>query len=108
MLAKLDPDAAARLKPGDTTRIARALEVVQSTGRTLADWQTHRDGDRDAIELRPLVPLPPRDRLYRRCDERFERMFDSGAVREVQALLARNLNPNLPVSAIGVRRSRLI
>lgn len=104
-LAELDPDSAARLKPGDTTRISRALEVVLSTGRTLADWQTHREGGiGDAIELRPLVLLPPRDRLYRRCDERFERMFDSGAIEEVQALLARKLDPNLPVMrAIGVR-----
>ena len=86
------------IETGRHPRIARALEVVQSTGRTLADWQTHREGGiGDAIELRPLVLLPPRDRLYRRCDERFERMFDSGAIEEVQALLARNLDPNLPV-----------
>ena len=104
-MAELDPKAAARLKPGDSARIARALEVVLGTGRTLADWQARREGGLgDAIELRPLILLPPRDWLYRRCDDRFERMFEGGAVEEVQALLARNLNPNLPVMrAIGVR-----
>jgi tRNA dimethylallyltransferase len=103
-LAELDPDAAARLKPNDTARIARALEVVLSTGRTLGEWQQQREkGVADQIELRPLILLPPRDWLYARCDERFARMFDSGAVEEVTALLARKLDPNLPVMrAIGV------
>ena len=104
-LAELDPDAAARLKPADATRIARALEVVVGTGRTLNHWQARREGGiGETVELRPLILLPPRDWLYRRCDERFEHMFESGAVEEVEALPARKLNPNLPVMrAIGVR-----
>jgi tRNA dimethylallyltransferase len=104
-LAELDPEAAARLKPGDTTRIARALEVVLSTSRTLADWQLLREGGiGDTVEVCPLILLPPRDWLYRRCDDRFERMLEGGAIEEVKALLARNLNPGLPVMrAIGVR-----
>ena len=103
-LAQLDPNAAARLKPTDTTRIARALEVVLSTGRPLSDWQQKREGGiAGRIDLRPLVLLPPRDWLYARCDERFARMFD-GAIEEVEMLLARGLDPNLPVMrAIGVR-----
>jgi len=104
-LEKLDPDAAARLNRGDTTRINRALEVILSTGRTLAEWQKQREGGiADAVELRALILLPPRKWLYARCDERFARMIEEGAVSEVEALLARNLNPNLPVMrAIGVR-----
>jgi tRNA dimethylallyltransferase len=104
-LQQLDPEAAARLKPADRARIARALEVVLSTGRTLAQWQERREGGIiDAIALRPLILLPPRDWLYRRCDERFARMVEQGAVEEVQALLARNLDPDLPVMrGIGVR-----
>ncbi|GAA4717311.1 tRNA (adenosine(37)-N6)-dimethylallyltransferase MiaA [Sphingomonas lutea] len=103
-LAQHDPEAAARLKPADKTRIARALEVVLSTGRTLRAWQGERTGGigKD-VELRPLILLPPRDWLYARCDERFAAMFDGGAVEEVERLLARDLNPNLPVMrAIGV------
>ncbi|MFL6765110.1 MAG: tRNA (adenosine(37)-N6)-dimethylallyltransferase MiaA [Sphingomicrobium sp.] len=103
-LATLDPDAAARLKPTDTTRINRALEVILATGRTLAEWQREREGGiTDEIELRPLLLLPPRKWLYARCNERFAHMIDEGAVSEVEALLARKLNPNLPVMrAIGV------
>ena len=103
-LAKLDPDASARLKPADKTRIARALEVILSTGRTLSEWQSERSGGiGDAVDLRPLILLPPRDWLYARCEERFAHMFDGGAIEEVERLLARQLNPNLPVMrAIGV------
>lgn len=103
-LEQLDPEGAARLKPGDTARIARALEVMLSTGRTLAEWQRERQGGiGDRVDLRPLILLPPRKWLYARCDERFSKMIDEGAVAEVEALLARNLNPNLPVMrAIGV------
>jgi len=101
----LDPAAAARLNAGDKARITRALEVILSTGRTLAEWQKDRKGGLlDEIDLRPLILLPPRKWLYARCDERFARMIEIGAVSEVEALLARNLNPNLPVMrAIGVR-----
>jgi tRNA dimethylallyltransferase len=104
-LETLDPDAAARLEPADSARINRALEVILSTGRTLAEWQKQRqDGIADRISLRPLILLPPRKWLYARCDERFARMVEEGAVAEVEALLARKLNPNLPVMrAIGVR-----
>jgi tRNA dimethylallyltransferase len=103
-LEKLDPAAASRLKPGDTTRVARALEVILSTGRTLAEWQRQREGGiGNEVELRALILLPPRKWLYARCDDRFSKMIDDGAVAEVEALLARNLNPNLPVMrAIGV------
>ncbi len=104
-LTPLDPCAAARLNPGDTTRIARALEVVWSTGRTLAEWQEQRSGGiGEQVDLQPLLLLPPRDWLVERCDRRFAAMVDQGAVSEVAALLSRDLDPDLPVMrAIGVR-----
>jgi tRNA dimethylallyltransferase len=104
-LLELDAEAAERLRPADKARIARALEVVLSTGRTLSDWQQRREGGiAGAVELRPLILLPPRDWLYGRCDQRFARMVEDGAADEVKALLARNLDPNLPVMrGIGVR-----
>ena len=103
-LTPLDPVAATTLNPGDTSRIARALEVVKSTGRTLRAWQEQRAGGiGDAIEVRALVLLPPRPWLYERCDRRFADMVEQGALAEVQALLARELDPDLPVMrAIGV------
>jgi tRNA dimethylallyltransferase len=99
-----DPEAAARLAPADTTRVARALEVVRSTGKPLKLWQQHKQGGiADRISLSPMILLPPRDWLIERCDRRFELMVDQGAVAEVEALLPRNLNPDLPVMrAIGV------
>ncbi len=104
-LEKLDAEAAARLDPGDSNRIARALEVVLSTGKPLGEWQRHRQGGiGDAIALRPLILLPPRDWLYARCGERFARMAEQGAIEEVEVLLRRDLDPGLPVMrAIGVR-----
>ena len=100
-----DPAAAARLRPSDSTRVARALEVVRSTGRPLAEWQKERSGGiGDEVELAPLILLPERGRLYERCDERFERMMSKEGVEEVRSLLSRGLNPLLPVMrAIGVR-----
>jgi tRNA dimethylallyltransferase len=104
-LDRLDREAAGRLKPADKARIARALEVVLSSGKPLAYWQRQReDGIGAQVDLRPIILLPPREWLYGRCDERFARMVERGAIEEVKALLARNLNPNLPVMrGIGVR-----
>lgn len=103
-LTTSDPAAAARLNPADRTRVARALEVVQSTGRPLADWQTATEGGiADDIALTPFVLLPSRDWLRERCDRRLEAMFGAGAIEEAEALLARRLNPDLPaMRAIGV------
>ncbi len=103
-LTREDPDTAARRNPADTTRIARALEVVRSTGKPLGHWHTaHSGGIGDTITLAPLILLPPRDWLRGRCDQRLVQMFDHGAIAEVEALLARNLDPDLPaMRAIGV------
>lgn len=99
-----DPEAAARLASADASRTTRALEVIRSTGRTLKDWQASKTGGiGDEIALYPLVLLPEREWLYERCDRRFAMMLEHGAIEEVEALLARNLDPALPVMrAIGV------
>jgi tRNA dimethylallyltransferase len=104
-LEREDPGAAARLRPSDSTRVARALEVVRSTGRPLAHWQEDRTGGiAGEVELVPLLLLPPRDWLYQRCDSRFEQMMSDEGLEEVRSLLARGLNPMLPaMRAIGVR-----
>ena len=100
-----DEAAAARLRPTDTSRIARALEVVRATGKPLSQWQEARTGGiGERVSLRPLVLLPPREWLYARCDARFTAMMSDEGMAEVQALLARGLAPSLPVMrAIGVR-----
>jgi tRNA dimethylallyltransferase len=98
-----DAVAAARLAPADAARVMRALEVVRSTGKPLADWQGAREGGVvDEVRLVPMILLPPRDWLAGRCDARFEVMFEQGQ-DEVAALMARGLDPALPVMrAIGV------
>ncbi|CDO36374.1 tRNA (adenosine(37)-N6)-dimethylallyltransferase MiaA [Novosphingobium sp. KN65.2] len=103
-LRQEDPERAARLAPADAARIARALEVVRSSGKTLAQWQTETTGGiADTVTVFPAILLPERQALYRRCDLRFERMIERGALAEVEALLARDLDPTLPVMrAIGV------
>jgi tRNA dimethylallyltransferase len=103
-LGQRDPASAERLKPRDRTRIARALEVIEATGRSLTDW--HRDG------LPPLLPqgafralflAPERDALYARIDARFDAMLHAGALEEVAQLGARHLDPLLPaMKAHGV------
>lgn len=103
-LCDADPQAAQRLNPTDSSRIQRALEVIRSTGQPLHHWyQQSSGGIGGAIKLHPLILLPPRDWLYERCDRRFRQMIDHGARAEVAALLARRLDPSLPVMrAIGV------
>jgi tRNA dimethylallyltransferase len=100
-----DPAAAARLNPGDSARVARALEVIRSTGQPLAEWQKERSGGiAGKVDLRPLVLLPPREWLYARCDRRFGELMSPAGIEEVVHLLARCLDPSLPVMrAIGVR-----
>ncbi len=99
-----DPERAAMLDPGDRQRIARALEVKRSTGVTLGDWQMAKAGGiAEEVTLHPLIVEPERQWVYDRCDARFAAMLDSGAIAEVEALLERGLDPDLPVMrAIGV------
>lgn len=99
-----DPAAAAVLNPADTTRIARALEVVRSTGLPLGAWQARRHGGISGdFRIVARILLPPRAWLAARTDARFAAMLSNGGVDEVAALLARGLDPRLPVmNAIGV------
>ena len=103
-LARRDPLSAERLKPRDRTRIARALEVVEATGRSLTDW--HREGLPALLPSSAFGALflsPERDELYARIDARFDTMLKAGALDEVAALAARKLDPLLPaMKAHGV------
>jgi tRNA dimethylallyltransferase len=101
-LAGLDPEGAARLEPGDSQRLMRAYEVVLATGTPLGVWQ-RAAAPEHAFEPIVFTLLPPRDRLYARIDARFTEMVEQGALDEVQALVARGLDPALPVmKAVGV------
>ena len=103
-LARRDPAMGARLKPGDRMRIARALEVLESTGRSLADWQ--RDGMPAMLDPEAALKfflMVDRAELARRIDARFDAMLEAGALDEGRALAARGLDPMLPaMKAHGV------
>jgi tRNA dimethylallyltransferase len=103
-LARRDPRAAERLNLRDRSRIARALEVIEATGRSLLDW--HREGEPPLLpkdSFRAVFLSPERDELYARIDARFDAMLGAGAVREIERLVARRLDPLLPaMKAHGV------
>ncbi len=103
-LAAEDAQMHRRLAPTDTQRMARALEVVRSTGRSLAWYQEQQAGGIAArVALHPLVIDVDRDELYRRCDARFDTMLAAGALDEVARLLGRDLAAGLPImKSIGV------
>ena len=105
-LARVDPEAAARIRPGDPQRIQRALEVHALTGLPLSEHLRRR---RPAIEARfvNLILEADRDWLRDRITVRFDRMLAEGFLEEVAALRARgDLSPDLPsMRAVGYRQA---
>jgi tRNA dimethylallyltransferase len=102
-LQLLDPLAAAKLNPADQQRIIRALEVVDATGRTLADWQgqSRANGFLNEINVERIFVDVPREELYVRAERRFDVMMEQGALNEVAALPG--LPPSQPImKAIGI------
>ena len=104
-LAEQDPEMAEKLNVGDTQRLLRALEVVEQTGIPLGTW--HKKAPEGPVLSCPrlwLALTPDREWLYERCNRRLDQMIrDGGAIEEVKAVLARNLDPALPaMKALGV------
>jgi tRNA dimethylallyltransferase len=103
-LQQQDPDAAERIMVRDRSRILRALEVLEATGRTMSDW--HREGMPPVIASDRAMKIfltPEREELKRRIEKRFDLMLEAGAIEEVRALDARNLPEHLPaMKAHGV------
>ena len=103
-LAAKDPEMASRLHVSDSQRLIRAWEVLESTGKSLAYWQSLPP--KPVIDVNPFVIFinRPREILYENCNNRFVEMFDNGAVEEVRSLLSLNLSAELPVmKALGVK-----
>ena len=107
-LAQVDPQTAARLAPGDSQRIGRALEVWTATGQTLTSF--HQSAKAQAPDWHiPIISLEPQDRawLHQRIALRFEQMMAAGFMDEVKALRARgDLHPDLPsMRCVGYRQA---
>ncbi|MGY9055317.1 MAG: tRNA (adenosine(37)-N6)-dimethylallyltransferase MiaA [Alphaproteobacteria bacterium] len=97
-----DPASATRIGRNDRQRLIRALAVFQVTGTPLTNWQS-LPAIKPPFETESLWLNPPREALYARCDDRLYQMLDAGALEEVQALMARNVDPSLPaMKALGV------
>ncbi len=108
MLAQVDPVSAARLHCNDVTRVVRALEVFQVTGRPFAEFQ-HSVSRQPGLEESPFRLnyfglTAPREEIYKRINQRVDRMMDQGLVQEVRGLLRQGYCPSLPaLQTIGYR-----
>lgn len=110
-LAQVDPITAARLAPGDSQRIQRALEVWHSSGRPLSSFHTPEKRARNAcpISENGFFSLEPQERawLHQRIAQRFDAMLNGGFLNEVQRLRARgDLHLDLPsMRCVGYRQA---
>ena len=103
MLANYDSDIAARLFEGDSQRLIRAMGVAMATDRPLSWWQQQPHKGAFLGNVITIAMIPPRPNLYDRINQRFDHMLAHGAVDEVARLMARQLDPGLPLmKALGV------
>lgn len=103
-LAEVDPETAGRLHPNDQLRIIRALEVFLQTGRPISRFRSEHDFAADYYDYLKIGIAVERGELYRRIDERVERMMAEGFLEEVRGLLARGYDAGLkPLRAIGYK-----
>ena len=107
-LQAVDPVTAARLAPGDSQRIGRALEVWTITGQPLSAFHQGTKPKTPRWHI-PVISLEPLDRawLHERIAQRFDAMLAAGFLDEVRALRARgDLNPDLPsMRCVGYRQA---
>ncbi len=84
-LAARDPVMADRLDPFNTARLIRAWEVLDATGKSLADWQQlPRSGPPEDWTFKVQLVMPEREILYERCNKRFIWMLENGALEELE------------------------
>ncbi|MCS6923700.1 MAG: tRNA (adenosine(37)-N6)-dimethylallyltransferase MiaA, partial [Fimbriimonadales bacterium] len=100
-LKQIDPIAAARIHPNDAVRITRALEVYEMTGVPISQWQHQAHAELPALKFGLTMP---RELLYRRIDQRVDKMIEQGMLQEVQRLLEKGYNPEQPaLKGLGYR-----
>jgi tRNA dimethylallyltransferase len=101
-LARRDPASAQRIEPNDRQRIARALEVLEATGRPLSVYQAEQPFSAQMPGVLSVGFAWERANLYRRLDARVEQMIARGLIDEVQGVLDHGYSPELkPLKAIG-------
>ena len=100
-LEKRDPIMAARFHPEHTARLIRAMEVIEATGKSLAEWQKlPRLGPPEHWQFDVTLVMPPRETLYNRCNMRFEWMLDNGALDELKTFIKAKENGDISDKAL--------
>jgi len=101
-LSGIDPDSAIKIHPNDGRRIIRALEIYYSTGVTLTE---HLRKQRNELRYDAAVVglTMDRERLYRRIDERVDRMIEEGLLEEARRFYDRGLRGCQSIQAIGYK-----
>ena len=102
-LQRRDPKTCLRIDLLNPRRVLRAWEVLEATGKGIADWQDETPPPLLPLDACHAVALtPPRDWLYERCERRFDRMLDTGVLDEVRAVMALDLPGDAPgLKAVG-------
>ncbi len=104
--ALLDPDRAELAAAGGRQRLSRTLELPLLTGRSMSWWHRHAPADGDPIDIDVVLLVLPREELYRRIDQRAQRMFEHGLLTEVRLLLSAGVSPEDPgMSGTGYREA---
>ena len=101
----LDEKAASELRPSDRQRITRALEVYQSSGKSIIDWQAEKGEPiiAEDMSIKKFLVMPPRATIHERINMRFDKMVEEGALEEVETLVAKDFPKTAPImKAIGV------
>ncbi|HBR69125.1 MAG TPA: tRNA (adenosine(37)-N6)-dimethylallyltransferase MiaA [Rhodospirillaceae bacterium] len=99
-LGKRDPVMAQRLHPSNTQRLVRAWEVLEHTGRSLAEWQSlDKVAPPAHWNFEVEIIMPEREELYRRCDARFLKMMDMGVLDEVKDFSGKLESGEIPADA---------
>ncbi len=102
-LKKVDKKAAERINPADLKRIIRALEVYEQTGKPISKLQKKNPAARK-YNIQIIGLNMERDRLYKKIEERADKMVESGLIDEVKTLVDKGYNKNLPsMQALGYK-----
>jgi len=103
-LSHIDPLAVSKIMPSDEIRITRALEVYYATGKPISSYHKGTDKDYPEYEITYLVLNPPRDILYKRIEERVDKMIELGLIEETKNILNMGYSPELPsLQTLGYR-----
>jgi tRNA dimethylallyltransferase len=104
-LRLIDPESAARLHPNDRRRILRALEIHESTGRTLSEMNRLSHPAEKEFDFKTFVLNPDKETLYQRCDQRVDLMLEMGLLDEIERLIAQGVSPTAQsMQAIGYKQ----